>query len=967
MRNHVSGWRLGVLVSGLLLAFNGCGAALSDVVRREPLPDTVRAKLASKQLKLATRLEPFMYPSERQEFFLLKRLPPGASAIPVERYLTALEQMQQMLQHSTQRRALLPSRRDMGLPLDAVWGLGAWTALGPGNIGGRTRGLLIDPLTPTTMYAAGVAGGVWKTTNGGTTWAPLTDLFANIAVNSMAMDPTNPNVIYAGTGEGYFNGDAVRGLGIVKTTDGGATWSYLNATQNSNFHYVNKLVVSPNNSQRVYASTRTGVWRSTDGGTTWTQVLASDVTAGCLDLALRTDQTTDYLFTSCGSFAQATIFRNTDAGGAGTWTSVLTDGINMGRTSLAIAPSNQSVIYAVAASNAAGNYKQGLHAVFQSTDSGTTWAARVRNTDPTKLNTVLLTNTVFAFLTECGFGTTQFFNQGWYDNVIAVDPADPNIVWVGGIDLFRSDDGGANWGMASHWWASTTNPRYAHADQHALVFHPQYNGTTNKTLFVGNDGGLFRTDDARAATATGAAAPCSTNNGSVTWTTLNNSYGVTQFYHGVPYPAGTTYFGGTQDNGTLRGTDGAGPNNWSTLLGGDGGYVAVDQTNTQVLYAENFGLSIQKSTNGGSSWASATTGIINSGFLFITPFIMDPSDSQRLWTGGNRVWRTTNGAASWTQASTILAGSVSALAVAPTNANRVLAGTSGRLIYRTDIGLTATATTTWSLVQPRSGYVSWLTFDPANADIAYATYSTFGGTHVWRSTDGGATWTGIDGTGATGIPDVPVHSIVVDPTNTARLYVGTDVGVFVSLDSGATWAVEVTGFAHVITEALAVGSVGATQYLYAFTHGRGAWRVPTAQANITLSLSTNGPAFATGNTLVSSVTLTNPGLAAAIDFYFGAVLPDGDTIVFYTDLAFNSATGSLSRPSTLRPIVPGLDLTAPFTYSNPAFFSYPWTGTEPAGTYTLFVAAVIPKGLIDNSLDAGDLIGLATAVVTFGP
>jgi hypothetical protein len=487
------------------------------------------------------------------------------------------------------------------------------------------------------------------------------------------------------------------------------------------------------------------------------------------------------------------------------------------------------VIYAVAATIAGGTFLNGLHAVFRSTSSGNpnTWTAQARNTHPTKLNTVLLTNPLFAFASECGFGASQFFNQGWYDNVVAVDPVDPNRVWVGGIDLFRSDDGGMSWGMASHWWAESNNPRFSHADQHVIVFHPQYNGTTNKIMFVGNDGGLFRTDDALAAVATGPTAPCSTSNGNVRWRELNNNYGVTQFYHGVPFPNGETYFGGTQDNGTVVGTDRNGIDGWNQILGGDGGYVAVDPGNTNILYAETQFGGIRKSINGGATFSAATSGINDDRLAFITPFIVDPSNSQRLWTGGEFLWRTTNRAANWVQASTRITtpGAVSAIAVAPTNPNNVLAGTSDGFILRTNIGLTSSATTQWPSVQPRTGFVSSVMFDPTNANIAYATYSTFGGVHVWRSTDAGATWRGIDGSGTTRIPDIPVHWIVVDPANTSRLYVGTDLGVFVSTDGGTRWAVENTGFANVVTEALALATFRGITTLYAFTHGRGGWRV----------------------------------------------------------------------------------------------------------------------------------------------
>src|SRR5262245_8259333 len=546
--------------------------------------------------------DPFEAPNEAQEFYRLKRAPVGEQAIPVERYIAADDQMKLMGLYSSATNSFAPA-------------LASWRPLGPGNIGGRTRALVVDRLNPLIMYAGGVAGGIWKSTNGGASWNPKGDLLPNLAVCSIAIDPTNSNILYAGTGEGFFNNDAVRGVGIFKSSNSGETWSQLNSTNRDKFFYVNDIVVAP--SAHVYAATRTGVWRSTDGGTNWTKVLTPGTDGGCVELVIRTDQTTDYLFASCGSLPQATIYRNTDAGGSGTWTAVYTE-TSMGRTSLAIAPLNQNVIYALASDNI--NY--GLLAVLRSTDSGFTWVSRVRNTDPVKLNTVLLTNPIFAFYADCNFGSNQFLNQGWYDNVISVDPVDSDRVWVGGIDLFRSDDGGTNWGMASHWWAPNGHSHFVHADQHAILFHPDYNGVSNRTMYVANDGGIFWTGDARAATATGSLAPCDYNNGNVTWASLNNGYGVTQFYHGLPYPDGATYFGGTQDNGTLRGSDAGWINGCGLLDGGDGGYVSIDAGNTNILYAENTRLSLKKSYDGGLNWAVATNGITESStsFLFISPF-----------------------------------------------------------------------------------------------------------------------------------------------------------------------------------------------------------------------------------------------------------------------------------------------------------------------------------------------------------
>ncbi len=797
-------------------------------------------------------------PREAAQYFNQKRLPQGEANLPIEKYFEAQERMSGMRHFSTALDRFVTASENLAAPLggESERNAATWSPLGPGNIGGRTRAILINPQDPNVMYAAGVSGGVWKTTNGGQSWTPIADVIGNITVSSMVMEPGNPNTIYVGTGEGIYGfeqdtsiGD-FRGAGIFKTTNGGANWTRLDSTKNQDFYYVNDLVISPNDKNRIYAATQTGVWRSADGGTTWARALEPKndggdvVTAGCLDLAIRTDKQTDFVFASCGNFEPATIYRNTDAAGTGTWESVLTDPA-MGRTSLAIAPSNQEIVYALAASVDFGPYADGLHAVFRSTSGGAanSWTTQVSNTDPNKLNTLLLSNPLIATLTDCQLDLSDdFISQGWYDNVIAVDPLDPERVWAGGIDLFRSDDGGKNWGVASYWWleppGAVKSSSYAHADQHVIVFHPQYNGASNQTMFTGCDGGVFRTDNARAAVATGKTATCKGENSAVKFTAINNDYGVTQFYSGAVSPDGKTYFGGTQDNGTLLGTDGGGVNGWKEINGGDGGYAALDFTNPNTLYASFPDISFVKSTDGGATFGDAIAGI-NDGGLFITPFAMDPSDPQRLWTGGDFIWRTDNGAARWFRASTITAGvtQVSAIAIAPTDSNRMLVGMADGYIHRNSNALAATGTTNWPSTRPRSGWLSSLAIDPGNKDIAYATYSTFTGTHVWRSVDGGATWNALDGSGAGALPDVPVHSIAIDPSNTARLYIGTDVGVFTSTDGGANWAVETTGFPNVITESLQVQIANGVTQIYAFTHGRGVWRAVINNSGCSYGLS----------------------------------------------------------------------------------------------------------------------------------
>src|ERR687898_1247194 len=424
-------------------------------------------------------------------------------------------------------RVWLSGSRVMSLkdPSSAARVLDAWTPLGPGNVGGRTRVVKFHPTVPTTIFAAGVSGGIWKSDDNAITWRPTGDGLTNIAINSLLIDPARPDVMYAGTGEGYFReeirgtGLPLRGSGIHVTTDGARSWQQLPATNTPDFHWVNDLEFGVNDSRRIYAATRSGVWRSTDHGATWARLLAVNVRGGCLDLALRPDRSEDVLFASCGSYEQATVYRFPRAADRSDAEVVLREP-NMGRTSLAIAPSSPDVMYALAASNAPGPqgiYEQGLLAVYRSGGGGKagTWEARVTNSDPKFVNTMLLTNLVSAAARVCSQqGSTALpAVMGWYNNVIAVDPRDPNRVWAAGVEWFRSDDGGRNWGLASLGYGPIAAPSYAHADQHAITFHPNYDGEGNQIALIGGDGGIYRTTNARAATSSGPLAICNPSPG----------------------------------------------------------------------------------------------------------------------------------------------------------------------------------------------------------------------------------------------------------------------------------------------------------------------------------------------------------------------------------------------------------------------------------------------------------------------
>jgi len=866
-----------VALSAALVAVVGC----ADLAPKQQRIASARAHTFDAERMREFELMRSDKPGEAQQFYMSQRLPEGATTLDPQRYVQAQQHASQLPWYSV---AL--GRKITAASPAQLKGLSTWQPLGPGNVGGRTRVLRFQPGNPNTIFVAGVDGGLWKSTDAGASWAPLTDLAPNLAIVSMVIDASNPLRMWVGTGEGVFNADARQGAGIFFSTDGGLSFNQLPSTANANFRFVNDLAQSTNSPNTLYPATGAGLFRSLDRGTSWTMVIDTSAAGfglfgGCFSVKAEPIPPTDNVLAACGTFggnsnfsanANGIVFRNTDAGGVGVWTNVLSNP-NQGRTTLAVAPSNPLVVYALAAAGeqTGGTYDDGLLGVWQSTDGGATWNPRVQAVDGDNSNqNLLLSNPVEARLFECGYSPNAaddaFFNQGWYDNILAVDPSDSNVVWVGGIDLWRSDDGGQNWGVASYWWFDTTDPNYAHADNHTIAFHPNYNGTTNQQMFVTSDGGLFRTSNAKAAIGTDASSGANNsicgnaNLPAVNFTNLNNGYGVTQFYDGAVYPNNASYFGGAQDNGTHRGTDSAGPNAWTSLLGGDGGYVAVDPTNPLVLYGEFTGISMQKSTDGGANFSDATTGISDSG-QFINPFLLDRNNSNRFWTGGIKLWRSDDGMGTWTQASNLVlpgAGSrkFSAFAVAPYLPDLLLASSnSGRMYQFTNATTltpsTAKLATDFTLPRPlNGGSISSITFDPTQTTstpatrVAIATASRFnaeGATpqeaHVLKSIDAGVSWTGIDGMTPTGpspngLPDIPVNTAVIDFTTTGqqRIFVGTDLGVFVTTDGGASWARENTGFANTAVSKLVLQinpSSGALE-LFAFTHGRGVFKTTVA-------------------------------------------------------------------------------------------------------------------------------------------
>lgn len=657
----------------------------------------------------------------------------------------------------------------------------SWAQLGPGNIGGRIRSIVVHPTDPNILYIGSVSGGVWKSTNGGSSWFPLKDNMENLAVCSMVMDPANSNVIYAGTGEGFFNLDAIRGEGIFKTTDAGATWTRLSSTNNSNFYYVNKLVIDYTTNV-IYAATRKGLFASTNGGSTFTGLLIGTGGADvhCMDVEIAyTSPTT--IYASFGMFNDAYLYRSIDGGNS--FSPILTQ-TGHGRIEIATSASNPFVaIISFLDLNTSGVSIMG-----RTTDGGDNWF------------TMTVPGPSYS-------GASNYAGtQAWYDNIIYIDPDNPNILYAGGIDFWKSTNFGAGWSQKTNWYVQAGAPPYVHADHHAIAFAP-YN--TN-IVFLGTDGGIFK----------------STNKGE-SWTSLNNNLFITQFYYGAFNPTGNTYYGGTQDNGTLKST---GSTNWIEIIGGDGGATEVDFNNPNIVYGEYVNLCFLKSTDGGSSFVKSMNGIpVGPGYwdgttdrtLFISPFSMDPNNSNTIVAGTYRVWRTTNSAASWSAISGDLTGSgtgssgatISTVIVAKGNSNVIYAGCSnGRVQVTTDGGVN------WNLRNTGlpTAYCTRIATDPNNPAVAFATFSGFNsGSKVYKTTNYGVNWSNISGN----LPNIPVNCIVVNPSNVNNLVIGTDLGIFTTNNGGTSWVQENNGMANVSVADLDYRS--SDNKLFAATHGRG--------------------------------------------------------------------------------------------------------------------------------------------------
>jgi uncharacterized protein (TIGR02597 family) len=690
----------------------------------------------------------------------------------------ALENALEHRKHLAEDEDLFPVPPDLstnvlpsGTPGPQVAGLqtNIWTWLGPGNIGGRVRSILVHPTSTNIMWCGGVDGGVWKTTNAGASWFPLNDFMPNLAVSCMVMDPSNPNTIYVGTGEAAYNFDAIRGAGIFRTSDGGTTWTQLSSTANATYFYISRLAIQSNNNQVILAATRSGVYRSTDAGASWSLTLSvSDVecvafnpTDGTKCVASTLNGTAYYSTTSGSSWAAATGIPTAVTGAFGV------------RAELAYAPGSPTTVYASVDHNSGE--------VYISTDGGHTYS--LRNT-----------------------GTSYLSGQGWYANVVAVDPTNPNNVLVGGLDLWRSTDGGSSFTQISQWFSA---PSSAHADHHAIVVNPGF-GVNNNTVFFGNDGGIYRASNVFTVSLTSG------------WQSLNNNLGITQFYGAGGNTNSGTIVGGTQDNGTIRYTTALGAQGWTTMFGGDGGVSAADPTNPNYFYGEYIDLQIHRSTDGGVSSSYIFTGIADAGSsaLFIAPFILDPNNANTMLAGGASLWRSANVKAttpSWSAIKPSVGPLISAIAVAPGNSDVIWVGHTDGSIYSTGNGTSASPTWTLRSSGLPARYCTRIAVSPFSSSKVYVTFGGYSSGNVWRTINGGANWTSITGN----LPAAPMNTIAVHPSAQNTVYVGSDVGVFATQDDGVTWSTSNEGPANcAVDELFWMGNT-----LVAVTHGRGLFSI----------------------------------------------------------------------------------------------------------------------------------------------
>ena len=732
-------------------------------------------------------------PYLREQYFRGQRLGPGAE-------LPAGALQRAYAERDARIRSGAIASAPQGITAGAGISEGSWVAIGPRPIGsggsGWSEGVLpnsgrvtaVVAVDANTAYIGAASGGVWKTTDAGSTWTPLTDDQPSLAIGALALDPNNSSVIYAGLGEQNYS-DSYYGFGVLKSVNAGATWTLSSPTIFSR-RSIGRIAVDPNNSNVVYAAISSGIAKSTDAGATWTQACMAATCSVVTDVVIDASTNPSTVYAAIGNIwgsADNGVWRSTTD--SDTWTKVGSSGASpfpvsdVGRIRLAITRTNPATIYAVIhrVSDA------GILGVYRTSDAGGTWVATAHPE------------------TSSGASGYSVCGQCWYDLNIAVYPSDANVVYVLAVELFKSTDGGTSWSLVSKGY--TGPPYQIHVDQHGFTFIP---GNPNG-FYIGNDGGIYRSLDAGA-----------------TFENKNADLSITQVWRGAVHSTLTTSaLAGTQDNGTLSYDNAL---SWYRSVGGDGGYAAIDFDNPTTVYASAQNLAIYRSTTGArGDYSAASTGIAKAAEeerQFIAPIVMDPNNAQVLYAGTTRVYRSTDGADSWSAVSPVLSSApstgqnaISAIAPAPSASGTIYAGTGSSAKGIAKLWVTTDSGANWT--DRTSGlpdrFITGIAVHPTSSLVAYVVVSGFDTGHVWKTVNGGADWTNVSGA----LPNAPINAVVVDAATGQLVYVGTDVGVYKSADGGATWAALTVGMPNVVVTDLVLNRAGTR--LYAFTHGRGVY------------------------------------------------------------------------------------------------------------------------------------------------
>ncbi len=631
---------------------------------------------------------------------------------------------------------------------------GVWVPIGPYDIAGRTTGLDRPAGEPDTLYAAVADGGVWRTRDAGQTWERLSDFEQTLSGGAILLDPTDPATIYFGTGEGNLAIDNYPGIGVLKSTDAGLTWSASNHFSSS----VRRLAMHASEPSRIWAAGDDGCYVSTDAGATFSVVSAPGLPTGtgASDVLVRPDDP-DRVYCALWGGDVGGIYRSTDRGLS--WT-LLENGLpvagSVGRISLAVHAANPDVMLA--------GVDESGGTIYKTVDAGDSWTVPNGGS-----------------LGYCG-------GQCWYDNVVGIDPVNPDLMYAGGVSAYRSLDGGANWAVMSSG---------VHVDHHHILT------PTAGEVLLANDGGIYH----------------SSNSGD-SWVEWSLGMDTSQYY-GICRHASNDYwaFGGTQDNGSHRRRQ---SDEWTQPLGGDGGMCMAGPDASDVIVGEFQNHNMQRSADDGASWFSANGGMGGGEpRSWIGILEVDPGNRNNMWTGRSRIYRSLDARATdWESVSGPLyfGLSVGAIAIAPSDSATVYAGFTAGGLYKTNDALDPSPS--WTDI--RDGAMPMTTVrriavHPDDRDTVYVVISGFGAQRIWKSDDGGATWQIRTGD----LPDVPVNDMVVDGDNPGTLIVATDLAVFRSDDDGATWY----GFSSGLPTAAAIEFTynRDTGHLRVGTHGRSMW------------------------------------------------------------------------------------------------------------------------------------------------